>query len=104
MNLWIRSQSKLGLYKIDNIHCDCGDIMSYIYSVPYKLGSYSPERALEILDEIQNILLPKYVIRIDKNTQEIANFLNVGRAYICTKNNGDVRNINNTFVYEMPKE
>lgn len=56
------------------------------------------------MDEIQNILLPKYSIRIDGNTQNVADFLNVGGAYISAKNNGDIRNINNTFVYVMPKE
>lgn len=112
MNLWIRSQDGERLTKpmdlqILPINNGTGySIISFTEMAgDIVLGFYkTKERALEVLDEIQNILLHKYVIRIDENTQEVAKFLNIDGAYISTKTNGDVRNINNTFIYEMPEE
>lgn len=110
MNLWIRSQDKKELRPNPNLGIDRLESNYYIvdrYSFEKEiiLGKYATEeRALEVLDEIQKILLHKYVIRIDENTQEVAKFLNIDGAYISTKTNGDVRNINNTFIYEMPEE
>lgn len=81
MDLWIRSKSKLGLYKIDNLHCDCGDITTYIHNITYKLGSYSSKRALEVLDEIQEKLM------------------------MCIKANGNEHIVGTScYVYEMPQE
>lgn len=65
MDLCIRSQSKLGIYKVDEIYVDerdfgNEDIQYYIMTNCVVLGKYkSKERALEVLDEIQKyILLP----------------------------------------------
>lgn len=107
MNLWIRSQDGEKIVNCNDIVVNGCSIIGYFdKDTEYEdLGTYkSKERALEVLDEIQNILLPKYSIRIDGNTQNVVDFLNVGGAYISAKNNGDIRNINNTFVYVMPKE
>lgn len=111
MNLWIRSQENKAirnmLLKVDTL--ELGDFNTkeecIVANNLYCVGIYkNKERALEVLDEIQNILLPKCLIRFDSNTQKIADFLNVGEAYISSTGNSDVRNINNTFVYKMPKE
>lgn len=60
MELWIRSQQKTNLYKIDNINIDDNDYTLY-YQLSWgqvELGQYkSKERALEVLDEIQNFML-----------------------------------------------
>ena len=108
MELWVRSQDREKMLSNPILMVDDNKILTPkndYRDTHLLLGHYkSKERALEVLDEIQNILLPKYLIRVDKNTQEIANFLNVDWAYISIKNNGDVRNINNVFIYEMPEE
>lgn len=113
MDLWIRSQDRE--YFTPNPTLEIREVSSKFHILDVKnedgflvgtmLGEYkTKERALEVLDEIQNILLHKYVIRIDENTQEVAKFLNIDGAYVSTKTNGDVRNINNTFIYKMPEE
>ena len=69
MDLWIRSQSKLGLYKIDEIYIDDRDfgnedIQYYIMTSCIVLGKYkTKERALQVLDEIHNILQPRIIYR-----------------------------------------
>lgn len=60
MELWVRSHDKTNLYKIDNINMDDYDytLYSQLSWGQVELGQYkSKERALEILDEIQNALL-----------------------------------------------
>lgn len=65
MELWVRNQTKTGLYKIDNIYIhEDEDKTIHIWAdginkyLKYYLGGYkSKERALEILDEIQNFML-----------------------------------------------
>lgn len=112
MNLWIRSQKDNDnirpiLLKVESLELgdNYDDMNCIVANNLYNIGTYkTKERALEVLEEIQNILLPKYSIRIDGNIQDVVNFLNLSGAYISVKNNGDVRNINNTYVYEMPKE
>ena len=76
MELWIRSQDKECLMKVNRIDYDYSALMHRIIVNGYQTlsGLYeTKERALEVLDEIQRyILLP--------NTD------------------------NSTYVYEMPKE
>ncbi len=109
MELWIRTQSE-GIHQIIGINApyvqkDCVSLVGYNHYKYIELGVYKTEqRALEILDEIQDILIPKYLIRTDGNTQEVADFLNTGASYITAENNADVRNIDGSFVYIMPKE
>ena len=90
MDLWIRSQDKEVLQKITSLFVnDDGYIFSYDYinSNEVFLGKYkTKERALEVLDEIHNILMP-----ISEYKQEIDNLII------------NYKNID-TVVYEMPKE
>mgnify|MGYP003307451301 CR=1 FL=1 len=61
MELWVRDQSKTGLYKIDNVYIhEDEDKTIHIWSdginkyLKYYLGGYNTkERALIVLDEIQ---------------------------------------------------
>jgi activator of HSP90 ATPase len=57
MDLWIRSQDKKKLIKVNEIKIESViDGNSFIYSDATDLGTYkSKERALEVLDEIQNL-------------------------------------------------
>lgn len=61
MNLWVRSQSKKILMKVTKVHIWGGDILASGYTeFDEIIGEYNTkERALEVLNEIQNyILLP----------------------------------------------
>lgn len=104
MELWVLSQDRERLTKIHDLRIyyakqediwvieDCDD-----------LGYYkSKERALEILDEIQNILKPKLIVKCEGDeslpiiTGEWANSIKEKMYY-------DIQNFP-TYVYEMPKE
>lgn len=107
MNLWVRTKSKLGLYKIDNLHCYCGDITTYIYNIPYKLGSYSPERAIEILNEIQNIINAKTIIKFKEfvPTEHLKRVKDaIDKNSIIELPNYEIKELAGVIVYEMPKE
>ena len=66
MNLWVRSQDKRILQKIDNIYLDANygnkRICNYVDDYKTELGTYkTKERAIEVLDEIQDLLQNAYV-------------------------------------------
>ena len=74
MELWVRNQDKERLLKIkdifldyDGYHCNKFHLITYDdkkYEI--NLGTYkTKERALEVLDEIQNIIRGKYAISLD---------------------------------------
>ena len=92
MDLWIRSQDKRILQKIDNIftnaNYDDKRICTICDNDVVELGQYkSKERALEVLNEIQNIL---------KNNQYGYKVNGLGKKVDIIPNQ--------IFVYEMPKE
>lgn len=105
MELWIRSQDRMKLcnakvFSLDNdqtgIFCNsCED--SYVFAGKYK----TKERALEVLDEIQNILKPKMIVNTYKVEQaELCD----GTQFIQPMlDDIQVQNAT-TYVYEMPKE
>lgn len=87
MELWVRTQNKKQLIKCENIYIDNVGYISqtyYINADSIRLGEYkTEERALEVLNEIQNIIKP----RSDIFQHEI------------------IKDINPlTKVYEMPEE
>ena len=94
MELWIRDQSKTGLYKIDNVYIhEDEDKTIHIWTdginkyLKYYLGGYkSKERALEILDEIQDFL----------SGREAMEKMN--------KLGGNMNNVFPTMIYTMPEE
>ena len=58
MELWIRSQNKADLIKVEMLGQIDGVITAYYVNGNCELGTYkTKERALEVLDEIQNILI-----------------------------------------------
>ena len=67
MNLWVRSQDKECLTNISNIQYIYKNNMHGLgtyYDNLKILGTYkTKERALEVLDEIQNILNPQLIIK-----------------------------------------
>lgn len=111
MELWIRSQKNNRirpiLIKVESLELgdDLEGMDCIVANNLYNLGTYeTKERTLEVLNEIENLLNPKYLIRIGSDAQKIADFLNTGDAYFKTEGNGNIKNINNTFVYRMPEK
>ena len=78
MDLWIRTQKRLDIFKVNNVQVDGYDIYTYINDGNYTLGEYnSRERALEVLNEIQELLQTR----------------------VCFENYNSCN-----LIYEMPKE
>ena len=111
MNLWIRSQNKEKLCKIENIkYMDTSDDFENDTHSLWNdnngiLGIYkTKQRALEVLDEITNLIKPKYLIRMD-NHGPVNDFLNnENNSYVSAEGVGMVSNINQTLYYEMANE
>lgn len=103
MELWIRSQTKVNLMLVNDIYVND----NYIYAMKEEhstlLGKYSTEkRALEVLDEIQKLLMPKIIVTDDK--QQMINSNGVIYSIDIIKNiNTDIQELS-TYVYQMPKE
>ena len=105
MNLWIRNQNREQLIPIYSRLYICNwDIGENSYSVSTDiiehrinnlvLGYYnSKERALEVLDEIQNAILG---IIADEDVEEQGRKEYTGNAFLSK--------CSNNIVYEMPKE
>ena len=113
MELWVRSQSKENLLKIKNLSIDNENkILGNLISDDNKsicdywiLGTYkSKERALEIIDEIQNILKPQIIAHIQPSEEmaELLGGLQYGKT-LKMKNDFEYKELS-TYVYEMPDE
>ena len=102
MELWIRSQDKTILSKMQNIiireNQNENNEINYAIVDIYTMGIYkTKERTLEILDEIQKLLEPQKIIKTIDNTIKIENALHiVNPTYETITQLG-------TYVYEMPK-
>ena len=111
MDLWIRSQNRKMMeravaVKIAHYKEDGKMSNSIVINNDYIFGEYATEeRTLEVLDEITDLIKPKYVIRVD-NHEDINNkFLkNKKNDYVSVSGFGSVINVNQTLYYEMPKE
>lgn len=114
MELWIRSQDKKILTKINNLWIMDNQIWM---EVPFyenhkkigltitgnnhKLAEYkSKERALEVLDEIQNILKPTLIFQ---NCEVDTNILDEIRKVGAVVDDSKIKQFD-TYVYEMPQE
>ena len=110
MDLWIRSQDRKEMTKPNYIriiertnHCLNRDEYIIQDEEYCDLGTYkTEERALEVLDEIQNILMPKYIV----DTSSIKE----GKSWVENEVIFSEYNANtiveqlSTCVYEMPLE
>ena len=110
MELWIRSQDKSSIVKVDNLYVSVGNYICYYvekgkevpdtyYRPSGELGRYeTKERALEVLDEIQNILKPRLIIK--DSGKIIGSFedtiVREGATY-------ELKELS-TYVYQMPKD
>ena len=85
MNLWIRTRDRAGILKCEKLYIQVLNGEFYILNEnEFPLGTYKTrERALEVLDEIQDILIS-------------SEYMNI--------NNDEVMTCGSCKVYEMPKE
>ena len=107
MNLWVRSQDKECLVNVSNIQ--------YVYkNYIHGLGTYydnlkilgtykTKERALEVLDEIQNILNPKYIINTSSIKPDGDFYKENGVIFQKYNANARIEELS-TFVYQMPED
>lgn len=118
MELWIRSQDKEDLIEVHSVEVDIKDKIKIITlinaSTIVDLGTYnSKERALEILDEIQNKI--KSLIYLKPNTLLQLEDIEARKAYFEKLNHQEFITCDNSFeivplssnytvIYEMPKE
>ena len=100
MELWIRSQDKEMLAKTNRIDIDTNGKTIVINGFETIIGKYeTKERALEVLDEIQNILKPQMIIsKVGKPIAETCD----GTVY-REPDEYDFKELS-TYVYEMPKD
>lgn len=109
MELWIRSQKRGEIMKVSYLEIDEEGKEKFLIIArngdPYFdqcLGLYkTKERALEVLDEIQNILKPRLLIRRnDDNDKVLLGALQKGVTQTIDTEYKEL----STYVYEMPKE
>lgn len=107
MELWIRSQDKSSIVKVDNLYVSVGNYICYYvekgkevsgtyYRPSGELGRYeTKERALEVLNEIQRIIYPKEYIEFNSkimNKSKIEVIKDHYSSYLSS------------YVYEMPEK
>ena len=110
MELWIRSQDRGSLVKVDNLYVSVGNYICYYvekgkeipntyYRPSGELGRYkTKERALEVLDEIQNILKSQLIIK--NSGKIIGSFEDTLVREDATYKLKEL----STYVYQMPKD
>ena len=112
MELWIRSQDKEVLVKINNIWVNENVIYTDSYPDMW-LGAYKSEkRALEVLDEIQKkikmliYLKPNTLLKLEdlKAAKKYFEQINKQEFFTCDSNFEIIPFSTNVIVYEMPKE
>ena len=109
MELWIRSQDKNHLVKVEEINIEIDNdgfvgIWSYGSNkyLKWYLGNYATiERTLEVLDEIQNIMMPK--ISFEPIVKEIYDYKEPFVEHKVIGSKTTIEEIS-TYVYEMPEE
>lgn len=102
MELWIRSQDRTFLRKVNTIGIVEGrDFWSIDENLTVSFGKFkTKERALEVLDEIQNVLKPIFKINYEyDDSQPIID----GEWLKSLKAESKIEELS-CYVYEMPKE
>ena len=115
MELWIRSQDNMNLVKVRQIGVNYQDnkqiIANYTPELYENSGGYyellgtykTKERALEVLDEIQNILKPKYILDTSSIKPDGDYYEENGVIFQKYNANARIEELS-TFVYQMPPE
>lgn len=107
MNLWVRSQDKRILQKVDNIFLDANYDNKRISTYDgdnVELGTYkTKERAIEVLNEIQDILKPKYILDTSSIKPDGNFYEENGMIFQKYNANAEIKELS-TFVYQMPEK
>lgn len=105
MNLWIRSQDRTFLRKVNTIGIVEGrDFWSIDENLTVSFGKYkTKERALEVLDEIQNILKQKYILDTSSIKPDGDFYEENGVIFQKYNANAEIKELS-TFVYQMPEK
>ena len=113
MELWIRSQDKMNLVKVNQININYQNnnqiIANYIPDFVGTQGEYyeylgtykTKERAIEVLDEIQSLLQP--TIEYKPIVQEEYNPAYTYKHFVKVDDNIEIKELS-TFVYQMPED
>ena len=118
MNLWVRSQDKEKLLKCNDIAIS-NNMINERESIKFKgykivgyfdknteyeiLGTYkTKERAIEVLDEIQNILNPKYILDTSSIKPDGNIYKENGMIFQDYSANAEIKELS-TYVYQMPE-
>ena len=118
MELWIRSQDGQKLIKANELIIEQFDdhkpftFKYYIKNKDVCLGTYkSGKRALEVLDEINNMLKNKYIVQancpIGKEELKLQHdklINDYSGEFIMQPPEYKIEQVNNCIYYEMPKE
>ena len=116
MELWIKSQNKECLMKVDRLDYDLSNSKHRIMANGYQtlVAEYeTKERALEVLDEIQNKLKEKYIVKAegillrpeDEDKIEYSFNKKYGIDAIVVPRHLEITPVNkDIIVYEMPEE
>ena len=110
MNLWVRSQDKMILKKINSEIYLKYSLSDYaegnVYSIisgGTKLGEYkTKQRALEVLNEITKLLNPVIIFKSCK-PDEIKSIPNIVNNTIVLNSNASIQELG-SYVYEMPND
>lgn len=109
MELWIRTQRKDSLVKVDEIGVDISldKFDNEVWLVVAKdtiLARYrTKERTLEVLDEIENILKPKYLLDPSSIKPDGDIYEENGAIFLNYNANARIEELS-TYVYQMPPE
>lgn len=111
MVLWVRSQDGKRLVECHDFSLQ--EKIQYTYAIlggtygKHIMGTYkNKERAMQILDEIQNLLTPRFIVNETSDNDLIENLFDKSTANKAFYSNKlDIKQIeNNYIVYQMPKE
>ena len=121
MDLWIRSQEKERLIKPTDLYIE--ETIDYvnkcsefdIYALNYanndiRIGTYqTKERALEVLEEIQNILVGTIIIKSNdfvspSDQEKLRERFKTDTLPIIEQPSYEIKPLQNFIVYKMPEE
>lgn len=108
MELWIRSQKKEMLYKVNsNLTIRYSNTINDAYFIElddHKIAMYKTrERALEVLDEIQRKIAPITIIKQTKPIKYTDYNWTISDTTLYVENVSEVKEVG-MVIYEMPKE
>lgn len=109
MELWIRSQYKEMLFKVNNNliirhNNTVENGMYFIECDNHKIAMYKTrERALEVLDEIQDLLKPRCIVDTSSIKPDGNFYEENGIVFQKYNVNARIEELS-TFVYQMPEE